>query len=146
MRERQPEDSFKNKEVLNPRHSYLAYIFDQPEEQLENISPLLEKADELGYPVRYWWLSEAMFLDTEEVPDRLIVCVHHPSRDEEAGMDLYTALREKEVQWAALEAAAFEEYLTFGKTVSEPAAINQANGRSLFPELQDNKSKGKGIE
>lgn len=142
MRERQPKDAFKNEERLDPRHAYLAYIFDQPEEQLENIAPLLEQATELGYPVRYWWLSEAMVFDTDEVPNRLIVCVHHPSRDEDAGMDLYRSLREKKVQWAALEAAAFEEYVTFGKSVVKPAAIDRANGRSLFPELQTDQKEG----
>lgn len=136
MRERQPEDSFKNKEVLDPRHTYLAYIFDQPEYQLENISPLLHNAAELGYPVRYWWLSEVMVLDTDEVPDCLIVCVHHPARDEEAGMDLYESLQEKNVQWADLEAATFEEYVAFGKSVLQPAAIDRADGQALFPELQ----------
>lgn len=136
MRERQPDDSFKNKEILDPTHAYLAYIFDQPQRQLENISPLLDQATELGYPVRYWWLSEAMVLDIDEVPDRLIVCVHHPFRDEDAGMDLYESLQEKNVQWAELEAATFEEYMAFGKSVLNPATIDWADGQSLFPELQ----------
>jgi hypothetical protein len=77
-----------------------------------------------------------MVFDTNEVPDRLIVCVHHPSRDEDAGIDLYESLQEKNVQWAALEAATFEEYVTFGKSVSRPAAIDRADGKVLFPELQ----------
>ncbi len=135
MRERQP-DSFKNQELLDPKHTYLAYIFDQPERQLENVSPLLNQAAEIGYPVRYWWLSEAMVLDTDEVPDRLIVCVHHPSRDEDVGMDLYESLLEKNVQWAELEAATFEEYVAFGKSVLNPAAIDRTDGQALFPELQ----------
>ena len=49
-----------------------------------------EQARRFGYPVRYWWLSEAV--DLQGFPDRLIVCAHHPSRDEDAGMDLYDAL------------------------------------------------------
>ncbi|MBK8903097.1 MAG: hypothetical protein IPM53_18045 [Anaerolineaceae bacterium] len=136
MTERQPEDSFKNPELLDPRHTYLAYIFDQPEQQIENIFPLLNQATELGYPVRYWWLSEAMVLDTDEVPDRLIVCVHHPTRDEDAGLDLYESLREKNVEWAELEAASFEEYVAFGKSVLNPAVIDRADGQALFPELR----------
>jgi len=39
-------------------------------------------------------------------PYRLIVCVHHPSVAEDAGMDLYEALEEREVTWDGLEAAA----------------------------------------
>ena len=70
------------------------------------------------------------------MPDRLIVCVHHPTRDEDAGMDLYQSLREKNVEWAELEAASFEEYVAFGKSVLNPAAIDQADGQALFPELQ----------
>ena len=31
-------------------------------------------------------VTEQYLLDIEDVPDRLIVCVHHPSRDEDAGM------------------------------------------------------------
>ena len=70
------------------------------------------------------------------MPDRLIVCVHHPARDEDAGLDLYESLREKNVQWAELEAATFEEYVAFGKSVLQPAAIDRADGQALFPELQ----------
>lgn len=110
MRERPPDDSFKNKEILDP-DMLTSLSVDQPERQLENISPLLHQATELGYPMRYWWLSEAMILDTDEVPDRLIVCVHHPTRNEDAGLDLYESLQEKNVEWAELEAASFEEYV-----------------------------------
>lgn len=136
MRERQPEDAFINEEVLDPRHTYLAYIFDEPEHQLHNISPLLEKATELHYPIRYWWLSDALDVDAYAMPDRLIVCVHHPSRDEDAGMDLYSSLREEEVEWNELESASFEEYLTFGISVLSPATINRADGQALFSDLQ----------
>jgi hypothetical protein len=73
--ERQPENS--REPDLDPRHFYAAYVFDQAHKRQEDITTLVEQAQDLGYPVRYWWLSEAM--DLEGCPDRLIVCVHHPS-------------------------------------------------------------------
>ena len=54
--------------------------------------------------MRYWWLSDAMEL--QGYPDRLIVCVHHPSSSEDAGMDLYEALVSQGITWNDLEAAA----------------------------------------
>jgi hypothetical protein len=58
--------------------------------------------------MRYWWLSDA--IDIEGYPDRLIVCVHHPSSSEDAGKDLFNALEEKNVFRGDLEAAALDEY------------------------------------
>jgi hypothetical protein len=69
--------------------------------------------------------------------DRLIVCVHHPSQDEDAGMDLYGALRRGGVDWNALEAAAFSEYLCFGKPVEDPKAIRRPNHTPLFPQAPE---------
>ena len=40
------------------------------------------------------------------------------------------------MEWSELEAATFEEYLTYGKAVLSPATIDRANGQALFPELQ----------
>jgi hypothetical protein len=58
-------------------------------------------------------------MDLQGAPDRLIVCVHHPSRSEDAGMDLYNALKGKEINWDDLDAAAVEEYRFMGMPVIE---------------------------
>lgn len=106
--ERQPRERRGHHEDLDPRHFYAAYVFDQAHERQDDIATLIERAQHLGYPVRYWWLSEAMAL--QGYPDRLIVCVHHPSSDSDAGMDLYETLKEHQVTWDELEAAAVGEY------------------------------------
>jgi hypothetical protein len=90
------------KEELDPRHFYAAYVFAHAHERGEDVAALIEQAQLLGYPVRYWWLSQAM--GPQGNPDRLIVCVHHPSMAEDAGMDLYEALEERQVTWDGLEA------------------------------------------
>jgi hypothetical protein len=74
-------------ELCCSNHFYAAYVFDQAETHKGDITTLIDEAQRLGYPVRYWWLSQA--IDIQNIPDRLIVCVHHPSKDENAGMDLY---------------------------------------------------------
>ncbi|MCX6054620.1 MAG: hypothetical protein NTZ74_06880 [Chloroflexi bacterium] len=59
-------------ETLPPTYYfYAAYIFDQVETQKEDIRFLLEESQHLGKTVRYWWLSQAM--DIQSSPDRLIV-------------------------------------------------------------------------
>jgi hypothetical protein len=68
-------------EVLDPRHFYAAYVFDDAATRRRDVAVLLHEAQRLSYPVRYWWLSEAM--DLQDAPDRLIVCVHHPSSAED---------------------------------------------------------------
>jgi hypothetical protein len=83
----------------------------------------------LGYPVRYWWLSQAM--DIQSSPDRLIVCVHHPINDENAGMDLYNALQKRQVLFAELNAAALEEYMYIGRQVANIKSICK-NGLYIF--------------
>src|SRR5512135_3233307 len=77
-------------EDLSPHHFYAAYVFDDAGTCRRDVAVLLHEAQRLSYPVRYWWLSEAM--DPQDAPDRLIVCVHHPSSAEDAGMDLYTTM------------------------------------------------------
>ena len=72
--------------------------------------------------MRYWWLSEAVEL--RDHPDRLIVCVHHPSLESDAGMDLYEALKEQQISWDDLEAAAVGEYRLLGKPIEGPEVIN----------------------
>jgi len=84
-------------EIMNPRHFYAAYVFDQPNERVPDFRAVVEASYSLGYPVRYWWLSQAM--DLRGAPDRLIICVHHPSASEEAGMDLYDARVVKGISW-----------------------------------------------
>jgi hypothetical protein len=65
--------------------------------------------------------------------DRLIVCVHHPSSTEDAGMDLYMALKDRQVTWDDLEAAAVAEYCYFGDPIQGPEAIYGPDGTLLFP-------------
>jgi len=118
-------------EQLNPNHSYTAYIWDLAETRQNAVAALLEQAQGFGYPVRYWWLSEAMEL--RDAPDRLIVCVHYPSASEDAGMDVYDALTERGVRWDDLEGAAMEEYRQLGKPISALADICNTDGTVLFP-------------
>jgi hypothetical protein len=129
--ERQPE-SLEPAESLDPRHFYAAYVFDRSNERKVDIEAIIEKARELNYPLRYWWLSDAMEL--QGFPDRLIVCVHHPSTSEDAGMDLYHSLKEKQITWDDLEAAAVDEYRYLGKPVFELGDLRSPFGNWLFPE------------
>jgi hypothetical protein len=118
-------------EDLDPRHFYAAYVFDQAHEREDDIAALVEQAQQLGYPARYWWLSQAMELQGS--PDRLIVCIHHPSVSEDAGMDLYETLGEHQVTWDGLEAAAVDEYRLLGRPVEGPDVICMRDGTPLFP-------------
>ena len=140
----QPETS----EDLNPRHFYAAYVYDEAEAHKEDVATLVEKAQELDYPVRFWWLSEAV--DLQGFPDRLIVCVHHSSISEDAGMDLYEALKEKEVKWHELEAAAVTEYAFLGQPVHGLDSISRPDGSQLYPsEVEETDivlSEAKGLE
>ena len=126
-------------ENLDPRHFYAAYVFDNPVTRRRDVSVLVHEAQHLGYPVRYWWLSEAM--DLQDEPDRLVVCVHPPSLGESAGMDLYDLLRKTRqkhrVTWDDFEAAHVEEYRQFGKIVVSPDNIFDPDGTLLFPEPDD---------
>lgn len=127
------EQSFR--EDLHPHHFYAAYTFDNPATRRRDITILIDQAQQLERPVRYWWLSEAM--DLQGSPDRLIVCVHHPSADENAGMDLYDALEHHQAKWDGLEAADVGEYRLFGKIISRPDNIFEPDGAPLFPEPED---------
>jgi hypothetical protein len=122
-------------EYLDPRHFYAAYVFDDAEGRQGHVETLLKLALGLGYPVRYWWLSDAV--DLRDMPDRLIVCVHHAEDGENAGMVLYAALEvaraEEHVDWDGLEAAALEEYQLYGRRIGAVSDINQPNGMPLFP-------------
>ena len=122
-------------EVFKPPHFRAAYIFDQPADHFDDIDLLIEKARELDYPVSYWWLSQAMYL--QGAPDRLIMCVYHPSSGGDAGLDLFDALREKGATWTDLEAATFDEYINLGKPVSYWSgvfSIKEPDGWYLFPD------------
>jgi hypothetical protein len=118
-------------EILDPLHFYAAYVFDRAQKRQSDVNSVVEQARALGYPVRYWWLSNAM--DLQGTPDRLIVCVNHPSRSEETGMDLYNALVELQASWDDLEAAAVDEYRTYGRPLQAISGICFADGRLLFP-------------
>src|SRR5450759_4397138 len=118
------------RELCCSNHFYAAYVFDQAETQRVDITTLIDEAQRLGYPVRYWWLSQAM--DIQNSPDRLIVCVHHPRNDENAGMDLYGILRERHVSYTELDSAVWEEYICLGRRVAIIGDLDQPNGLPLF--------------
>ena len=126
----------QKEEVLLPGHFYAAYVFDQAETRAHEVETIIKQAQQLGYPVRYWWLSEA--LELQGFPDRLIVCVHHPSSSEDAGMDLYDALEEQEITWDDLEAAALDEYRYLGKQIADSRNIRWPDGACLFPQEDAN--------
>lgn len=133
--ERHPD--LPQEEDLDPRHFYAAYVFGSARERPDDIAAVIANAHQLGYPVRYWWLSQAMALDG--APDRLIVCVHHDSFSDEAGLDLYDALKEQEIEWDFLEAASMGEYSVFGRPAEKAEAIRMRNGTSLFPPAEETK-------
>jgi len=124
-------DLEQTEEILDPRHFYAAYIFDRAHERGDDVASIVEQAQQLGYPARYWWLSQSVQL--RDHPDRLIVCVHHPSSDGDAGMDLYETLKEHKVTWDDLEAAALEEYRLLGKPIEGLDFICRRDGTALFP-------------
>lgn len=126
-----PDEELKGEDI-DPGHFYAAYIFDQPESHDEDITTIVTKARALGHPVRYWWLSDAMELG--DVPDRLIVCVHHESFSTDAGMGLYRALKEEEISWNELEAASFAEYLQYGRFIRNIEDLHTPGGSKLFPD------------
>lgn len=134
-----PIPELPTEEILDPRHFYAAYTFEKANERWRDIETIIGKARELGYPVRYWWLSDAMEL--QGFPDRLIVCVHHPSMSEDSGMDFYDALREKEITWDDLEAAAVDEYRYLGNPAFELGNLRSPYGNWLFPEAVPEKKK-----
>jgi hypothetical protein len=119
------------KEILPPGDFYAAYIFDQGDSRESDVKNIIEIAQELGYPVRYWWLSQAM--DLQGSPDRLIVCVHHPGRSPDAGMDMYEALLKQGATWDELEAAVVDEYGSLGNAVEGIRDFRFPNGIPLFP-------------
>jgi hypothetical protein len=118
-------------EDLDPRHFYAAYVFDQAHERRNDVATVIEQAQQLGYSARYWWLSQAV--DLQGNPDRLIVCVHHPSSASDAGMDLYETLKERQVTWDGLEAAAVDEYRLLGRPIEGLGGICRSDGSPLFP-------------
>ncbi|MGC9395649.1 MAG: hypothetical protein ACP5J4_12425 [Anaerolineae bacterium] len=120
-----------HKEHLDPRRFYAAYIFESAQARQKDVATVITQAQQLGYPVRYWWLSDALYLD--DAPDRLIVCVHHAAMGEDAGMDLYTALKEQEIEWDFLEAAAVDEYRVLGNAVENVEGLLDREGTPLFP-------------
>ena len=122
-----PDRSGKGeRELCCSNHFYAAYVFDQAETHRVDISVLIEEAGRLGYPARYWWLSQAM--DIQNGSDRLIGCVHHPRNDENAGMDLYDALQARQVSYDELDAAVVEEYVYLGRRIADLENIDQPDG------------------
>ncbi len=121
-------------EYLDPRHFYAAYVYEEGIKPQPDITAVVAQAQALGYPVRYWWLSEVMPVG-EAYADPLIVCVHCPTGDEDAGLDLYQALRERNVNWDSLEAATAVGYRRFGKAITQATDIFRPDGTALFPEV-----------
>ena len=108
-----------------------AYIFDEPHGRETDVGLVVEKAVELGYQVRYWWLSDAVPLLGH---DRLIVCVRHPEQGVDAGMDLYRVLKEAGSTWDELEAAAPHEWEPLGREIGAHREIClPGSTRLLFP-------------
>ena len=91
----------------------------------------IEESRRIGYPVRYWWLTQA--IDITNCPDRLIVCVHHPANDENAGMYLYDTLKARQVSYNELEAAVMEEYLFLGQRIIHMEDIDLAGWSADVP-------------
>jgi hypothetical protein len=130
------DSSHDEEEILNPRHIYVAYIYDQPEFYEQDIVTFIEQAQSLDYPLRYWWLSDAMPIGGyEDIPDRLILGLNTRAGDEEAGFDLYQALEAEDIYWDEHEAASYREYALLGKRLSEVADIQTPSGESLFDQL-----------
>ena len=75
-------------------------------------------------------------MDLQGSPDRLIVCVHHPSHSENSGIDLYDALKEKGVNWNELDSAVVEEYVYYGKPLDSSADLIDPDGRRIFPDAK----------
>lgn len=122
-------------ETLDPRHFYAAFIFDKARKRYKDVATVVNDASQFGRPVRYWWLSETMNL--AGFPDRLIVCVHHPSAAADAGMDLYKQLKADGASWDGLEAAHVDEYRELGKPVAVPDAIYDPEGLLLYPPAEE---------
>lgn len=129
-------------EALHPLHFYAAYIFDDPAARQADVRAIVSQARQLGYPARYWWLSDAM--EIGDAPDRLIVCVHHSAIGEYAGMDLYNALTQQAVTWDDLEAATMEEYGLFSRPIESAGGIFQPDGQLLIPFGQESENGSAG--
>ena len=71
-------------------------------------------------------------MDIQNGPGQLIVCVHHPRNDENAGMDLYDALHARQVSYDELDGAVVEEYIYLGRSVVNLENIDQPDGMPLF--------------
>ena len=117
-------------DILRPSDFYAAYIFDQAISREADITRVIGQAQELGYPLRYWWLSQAM--DLMGSPDRLILCVHHPGGSSNVDMDLYQALHDRGAIWDDLEVADLNEYLLLGRIIRSLDEINTPDARPLF--------------
>lgn len=125
-------------EDLDPRHTYFAYVFDDPSAHQSDLEVLISEAKRLGYPTRYWWLSDAVGL-RQQNPDRLIVAVHHPTANEDTGMDLYQALEKHQVVYAELEKASFEEYVGLSVPLRGVGDIATPGGSFVFPNIEQSK-------
>lgn len=123
-------------ELCSPAHTYMAYVFDQAETRWADVQAVLEEAQKLGHPMRYWWLSDAMDLSNEQSAnfDRLILAVHFPSNHFQTGEDLAQALEGRQSKWDELERATLEEYVGFGRPVMDKSGFQKPDGQPLFPE------------
>ncbi len=127
-----PFELIQNEE-LNPRHFYAVYAFENAETRQPQITQLVHKAWQMGYPVRYWWLSEVADLNGNQ--DRLIIGVHHPSEAIDAGLELCAALADEHGSfWDSWDRVDAREYTAFGLPVEDIATISKPDETPLFPD------------
>ena len=110
-------------------YAYIAYIFDEPQDQETDVGLVVEKAIGMGYQVRYWWLSNAAHL--QSFHDRLIVCVRQLNVGVNTGMDLYWTLEEAGTAWDKLETASPDGWACLGRQVESHREIRYP--RSIWP-------------
>ena len=123
-------------EVIDPSHTYFAFVFEQAEASPQAITTLLEQVRELGYPMRYWWLAE-----TEEAgeydPDWLVVGINYPGGNKLAGIDLFMEIQQgisSADAGVGFKVSNPNEYSQVGKTIEKPESIYWPDGLPLFPE------------
>jgi len=119
-------------ETLDPRHFYAAYVFEYAALRGRDVAVLVDQAHRFECPVRYWWASATTNL--KGAFDRLIICVHHPSLGKAVEMHglLRQAAAKHQVAWDDFEAAALDDYSTYGKVIDAPENIAEPDGTPLF--------------
>lgn len=128
---RRGQFELRQNEELHPHHFYAVYVFENAEVCKPQITQLVYEAWQMGYPVRYWWLSEVAELDGNQ--DKLLIGVHHPSQAEDAGLGLFTALASEDGFFcASWDRVDVREYTAFGLPVEDIATITKPDETPLF--------------